>query len=278
MSQKSQVGSTNNGSVSVPNAGAAKCLSVAGGVADILVSHLYFTGVHNKGNLSVENAGKGTTVSSSKMMHAFFINFGGIAATYFDFRLFQNTKNIVNYAHHLEFNNCTNDGSIHYGEVGASVYQCAGGILGQVLHTGWNRCLYSSELLFSGGDGSEKGYGTLYRSQAQVKFTSCKNSGNISYLSQALNLSSHYNYNHAGGILGSGGIGMVKAGFTFSGSYQLLGNVNVSCDNCENTGDIQWDRSNGVISTNNEPQMTAVGGIIGTYNGSSGYYYKAASS
>ena len=250
-------GSTNNGKVSVPNAEAAKCLSVAGGVADILVSHLYFDGVHNKGNISIENAGKGTTVSSKSMMHSFFINMGGIAATYFDYRLFGNLSgDFQKYSHHLEFANCTNDGNIHYGEMGASVYQCAGGILAQVLHSGNDRCI---DMKMDGYTG-----GKWYKSQAQVKFTNCKNSGNIDYLSQAMNLSSHYNYNYAGGILGSSNLG--HNGFT-----QNYGNANVTIDHCENTGNIQWDRSNGVISTNANEYYTAVGGIIGQYTGGIGH-------
>ena len=250
-------GSTNNGKVSIPEAGGAKCLSVAGGVADILVSHSYFNGVHNKGRLSVENAGVGTTVSSKSMMHSFFINMGGIAATYFDFRYFGNESgDFSKYSHHLEFDNCTNEGNIHYGEIAASVYQCAGGILGQVLHSGADRCI-SMGLEGYGG-------GKWYKSQAQVKFSNCKNSGNIDYLSQAMTLSSHYNYNYAGGILGSSSLG-------HNGYTQHYGNVNVTCDHCENTGNIQWDRSNGVISTNADPNYTAVGGIIGHFTGGIGH-------
>ncbi len=250
-------GSINNGKVSVPNAGGAKCLSVAGGVADILVSHSYFTGVQNKGRISVENAGVGTTVNSKQMMHAFFINLGGIAATYFDYRLFGNLGgDFSKYKHNLEFTNCINEGDIHYGESAASVYQCAGGILGQVLHSGNDRCI----------DMKMEGYtgGKWYKSQAQVKFTNCKNSGNIDYLSQAMNLSDNYNYNYAGGILGTSNIG--HGGYT-----QNYGNVNVTCDHCENTGNIQWDRSNGVVSTNKEYYYTAVGGIIGHYCGGIGH-------
>ena len=250
-------GSTNNGKVTVPNAGGAKCLSVAGGVADILVSHSYFSGVHNKGKIAIENAGKGTTVSSKAMIHAFFINMGGIAATYFDYRLFGNyTSDFSKYSHHLEFTNCTNEGDIHYGEIEASVYQCAGGILGQVLHTGADRCVNMDMEGYTGGK--------WYKSQANVKFTNCKNSGNIDYLSQAMNLSSHYNYNYAGGILGSSNLG-------HNGYTQHYGNANVICDHCENTGNIQWDRSNGVTSTNADPFYTAVGGIIGQYTGGIGH-------
>ena len=255
-------GSVNNGKVSVPNAGGAKCLNVAGGVADILVSHSYFSGVHNKGRISIENAGVGTTVSSKSMIHAFFINMGGIVANYFDYRLFGNLEaDFVKYAHHLEFDGCTNEGDIHYGEVGASVYQCAGGILGQVLHTAGDRCINMGMDGYTGGK--------WYKSQAQVKFSHCKNSGNIDYLSQAMNLSSHYNFNYAGGILGAGSMSNTTVdGYPIRQSY---GNINIIADHCENTGDVQFDRSNGVVSTNADPYYTAVGGIIGFYAGGIGH-------
>ena len=249
--------SNNNGKVSVPEAGGAKCLSVAGGVADILVSHLYFSGVHNKGDISIENAGVGTVINSKQMIHAFFINMGGIAATAFDWRIFGNTTDITKHPYHLEFDGCTNSGNIHYGEVGASVYQMAGGILGQVLHTGVDRCVATGGLEGYGG-------GKWYKSQMQVKFANCKNSGNIKYLSQAMTLNSAYNYNYAGGILGSSNMG-------HDGFVQNYGNVNVTVDHCENSGNVQWDRSNGVTSTNAGPMYTAVGGIIGHYCGGIGH-------
>ena len=249
-------GSTNNGKVSVPNAGGAKCLSVAGGVADVLVSHLYFTGVRNTGKISIENAGVGTVIKSTNMIHAFFINMGGIVATYFDWRIMGNTTDITKHEVHLEFNGCTNEGDIHYGEVGASVYQCAGGILGQVLHTGADRCVSQGRDGFTGGK--------WYKTQAQVKFTNCKNSGNIDYRSIAMNLSDGYNYNYAGGILGTSNMG-------HGGFVQNYGNTNVTIDHCENSGSVQWDRNNTVMSTNKSVEYTAVGGIVGHYCGGIGH-------
>ena len=247
-------GSANNAAVSVPNAGGAKCLSIAGGVADIIVSNLDFTSVTNKGKISVERAGVGTIINSKQMIHAYFINLGGIAATCFDYRYYTTLTSDVtllkapDYAeHYVNFNQCINEGAIHYGETGASVFQCAGGILGQVLNTGGDR---ASSL--------------WYKTRVNIKFTGCKNSGNIDYLSTAMNLNDGYNYNYAGGILGTGNMG--HAGFV-----QHYGLINLVFDHCENTGSVQFDRSNGVMSNNKSVETTVVGGIVGHYCGGIGH-------
>ena len=251
--------STNSAPVSVPEAGGAKCLSVAGGIADVLVSHLYLNSVHNSGRISIEKAGVGTIINSKQMIHAYFINLGGIVATYYDHRLFGNLSgDFSKYEHHLEFTGCTNNGPIHYGEIGASVYQCAGGILGQVLHTGSDRCVNMGMDGYTGGK--------WYKSRANVKFTNCINhaDGDIDYLSTAMNLSDGYNYNYAGGILGTGNMG--HAGFV-----QNYGMINLTFDHCENHADVQFDRSNGMMSTNKSVETTAVGGIVGHYCGGIGH-------
>jgi hypothetical protein len=134
-------GCTNKADVTVPNAGGAKCLSIAGGIADILVSNLECDIVNNEGRIAIDNAGIGTVIDSKKYIHTFFINMGGIAATHFDYRMFGNLEgDFSKYKHYAIFRNCTNSGDIHYGEVGASVYQIAGGILGQALHCAADRC------------------------------------------------------------------------------------------------------------------------------------------
>ncbi len=247
-------GSANNAAVSVPNAGGAKCLSIAGGVADILVSNLDFTSVTNKGKISVERAGVGTIINTKQMIHAYFINLGGIAATCFDYRYYTTLTSDISLSaspehaeHHLNFNQCINEGAIHYGETGASVYQCAGGILGQVLNTG--------------GDRASSKY---YKTRVNITFTGCKNSGNIDYLSTAMNLSDGYNYNYAGGILGTGNMG-------HGGYVQHYGLINLVFDHCENTGSVQFARSNGVMSNNKSVETTAVGGIVGHYCGGLGH-------
>ncbi len=248
-------GCTNEANVAVPNAGGAKCLSVAGAIADVLVSNLECTAVNNKGNLSVDGAGVGTVIDGAKMMHTFFINMGGIVATHFDYRLFGNLEgDFSKYKHYAIFNNCNNSGNIHYGEVAASVYQIAGGIVGQALHCAADRCTNIGLEGYSGGK--------WYKSQLQLQFYNCKNSGNIDYRTTSMVLT--YNYNYAGGILGSANMG--HNGFT-----QHWGNVNVLADHCENTGSIQWDRSNTVASPNSGYANTAVGGIIGQYTGGIGH-------
>ena len=250
-------GCINNGAVTVPEAGGAKCLNVAGAVADLLVSQIEFDVVTNKGRIAVDNAGVGTIIAGKQMMHAFFISLGGLVATHFDMRWFGNLEaDFSSYAHNITFNNCVNSGDIHYGETGASVYQTAGGILGRVLHHGNDRCINTGESGYSGGK--------WYKSYANLTFTNCKNSGNIDYRSSVMSsLSSHYNYNYAGGILGSGNIG-------HGGLTQYYGMIDLSFDHCENSGDIQFDRNNGVASDNDNPYYTAVGGIVGHYTGGVG--------
>ncbi|MBR6655819.1 MAG: hypothetical protein IKL20_04365 [Alistipes sp.] len=248
-------GCTNEAAVSVPNAGGAKCLSLAGGIADVLVSNLECTAVENKGNISVDGAGVGTVIDGAQMMHTFFINMGGIVATHFDYRLFGNLEgDFSKYKHYAIFTNCNNSGNIHYGEVAASVYQIAGGIVGQALHCAADRCTNIGLEGYSGGK--------WYKSQLQLQFYNCKNSGDIEYRSTAMSLT--YNYNYAGGILGSANMG--HNGFT-----QHYGNINVWAEHCTNTGSIQWDRSNGVVSSNSGYANTAVGGIIGQYTGGIGH-------
>ena len=248
-------GCTNKADVTVPNAGGAKCLSIAGGIADVLVSNLECTAVNNEGRIAIDNAGIGTVIDGKKYIHTFFINMGGIVATHFDYRLFGNEGgDFSKYKHYTTFNNCHNSGDIHYGEVGASVYQIAGGILGQALHPAADRCTAIGLEGYGGGK--------WYKSQLQLAFNNCKNSGNIDYRTTSMVLT--YNYNYAGGILGSANMG--HNGFT-----QHYGNINVTCDHCENTGSIQWDRSNSVASPNANYYNTAVGGIIGQYTGGIGH-------
>ena len=249
-------GCTNEAAVEVPNAGGAKCLSVAGGIGDILVSNLECTAVHNKGRIAVENAGVGSAaINSKKMVHAFFINLGGIAATHFDYRLFGNEQgDFAKYKHYAIFTGCTNSGDIHYGEIGSSVFQCAGGILGQALHSAADRCINIGLEGYGGGK--------WYKSQLQLIFNNCSNSGNIDFRSQLL--TEPWNYNYAGGILGTANMG-------HNGYTQHYGNINVVADHCENSGNIQWDRSNGVASPNGNYYNTAVGGIIGQYTGGIGH-------
>ena len=249
-------GCVNNAAVSVPEAAGAKCLSVAGAVGELLISNADFNNVVNKGRVSIEKAGVGTTTSGSQFMHAYFINMGGLVATYFDCRVFA-TKG--NYKQVVNFNDCVNDGDIHYGEIAASCYQCAGGMLGQAIHIRGDWCIGNNDKR----DGrAYSGSGERY-SCIDVHFNRCKNNGNIDFLSTAMNLDAGYNYNYAGGILGTGNIG-------HNGYTQHYNSVDLTFDHCENTGSIQWDRNNSVMSTNANPYYTAVGGIVGHHCGGIG--------
>ena len=249
-------GCVNNAAVSVPEAAGAKCLSVAGAVGELLISNADFNNVVNKGRVSIEKAGVGTTTSGSQFMHAYFINMGGLVATYFDCRVFA-TKG--NYKQVVNFNDCVNDGDIHYGEIAASCYQCAGGMLGQAIHIRGDWCIGNND---KRNGKAYSGSGERY-SCIDVHFNRCKNNGNIDFLSTAMNLDAGYNYNYAGGILGTGNIG-------HNGYTQHFNSVDLTFDHCENTGSIQWDRNNSVMSTNANPYYTAVGGIVGHHCGGVG--------
>ena len=254
-------GCINDGDVTVPEAGGAKCLSVAGAVADLLISHMDFTNITNNGKIAVENVGVGNIIAGKQMMHAYFINLGGIVATYFDHRIFANTA--VDWTnnfphHHVTFNNCTNNASLRFYETGASVYHCAGGIVGQILHTAADRSVNINH----------NGYvaGKWYKSFTDVTFENCTNTnkGKIEYVSSCMSsLSSHHNYTYGGGILGSGGYGHASVA-------QWYNAINLVFDHCTNAGDIQFDRSNGNASDNSDPFMTCVGGIVGHYTGGMG--------
>ena len=252
-------GCTNSAPIYVPEAAGTKMLNIAGGVGELLLSECEFNGVKNSGKVSIEKAGVGTTVSGSQRMDAYFIRMGGIVGFYFDCRIFAKSGN---YLQTVTFNDCENSGDIYYGEVAASVYQCAGGIMGQVLHYRGDWTISSNHKT----DGeSYTGGGERY-SLVHVNFNRCKNSGKINYLSTATNLSSGYNFNYAGGILGAGNMGH----YTSMACSQQFNNLELTFDHCENSGELQWDRNNTVRSTNASPYYTAVGGILGYYCGGLG--------
>ena len=255
---------TNTAAVSTPEAAGAKCYSTAGIVGELLTSYAEFNGVKNTGRVSIEKAGVGTTIDGALYISTFFINMGGMVGTFFDTRNFQGLT--ANFLAQAIFNDCQNDGDIHYGETAASIYQCAGGMMGQVLHFVRDRCVGSN----NAPEGETyTGSGTRY-SSADVKFYRCKNNGNISYRSSAMNLSQGYNYNYAGGILGSGSLGLNSVKGTFSA-------VDLLFDHCENAGEVQFDRNNSLMSTNASPAYTSVGGILGWYCGTVGHATSAAS-
>lgn len=248
---------TNSAPVSTPEAAGAKCYSTAGIVGELLTSYTEFNGVKNTGKVSIEKAGVGTTIDAAQYISAYFINMGGMVGTYFDSRIFEKSGN---YTAAAIFNDCQNDGDIYYGETAASIYQCAGGMMGQVLYYVRDVCVGSP--VAPEGE-SYTGSGTKY-GNADVKFYRCKNNGNISYRSSAMNLSQGYNYNYAGGILGSGSLGNNSVKGPFSA-------VDVLMDHCENTGEVQFDRNNSLMSTNASPAYTSVGGMLGWFCGTVGY-------
>ena len=253
-------GCTNSATVSVPEAAGTRMFNIAGGVGELLISEGEFNNVKNSGKVSIEKAGVGTTINSAQRLDSYFIRMGGIVGFCFDCRIFAKSGN---YCEVVTFNDCENSGDIFYGEVAASCYQCAGGILGQVLHYKGDWCIGSNHKK----DGESYGGSGERYSLMHIDFNRCKNSGNINYLSTATNLSVGYNFNYAGGILGAGNMGN-RTSMTCS---QQFNNLELTFDHCENSGELQWDRNNTVRSTNASAFYTAVGGILGYYCGGVGF-------
>ena len=245
-------GCTNTADVSVPEAGATKNFSIAGINGEIMVSNVKFSNCVNSGNITVEKAGVGTASATTSMFHTYFINMGGISGTCFDFRWRLKTnsspaKTLVKET--VIFENCVNEGNIHYGEVGASFYNTAGGILAQALH-------YSGDL---GKDGSST---LLYYCYKDIQFKNCSNSGDIDYKSTAMSVK--YNYTYGGGILGN-------CGDTKGIRQQRFTSIDCTFDHCSNSGSVQFDRCNGIQSSNSAYNYSAVGGIVGFYCGGFGF-------
>lgn len=244
-------GCTNTANVSVPEAGAAKNFSIAGINGEIMVSHVKFSNCTNSGNITIEKAGVGTASATTAMFHTYFINMGGIAGTCFDYRWrhkSNSTKNTLDKETVL-FENCVNSGNIHYGEVGASFYNTAGGILAQALH-------YSGDL---GKDGSST---ILYYCYKDIQFKNCSNEGDIDYKSTAMAVK--YNYTYGGGIMGN-------CGETKGSRQQRFTSIDCTFDHCSNSGSVQFDRCNGLQSSNSAYNYSAVGGIVGFYCGGFGF-------
>ena len=238
---------TNAAPVSVPEAATAKNLNIAGVAGDLLASHLTFNNCRNSGAISVENAGLGTSSATTAMYNSYYTNIGGIAALLFDFRwrTVSVSKGTVK-AETLTFNNCVNTGKLYYGEVAASFFQTAGGIIAQILH-------YVGDYY----------QGTpIYYCDKDVKILNCTNEGDIQYFSSAMSLA--YNYAYAGGILGNGGV-------TKSNRQQRFTAYDVTIDGCVNKGNVQFDRSNGYQSPHSSYAYSAVGGIVGFFCGGNGF-------
>ena len=239
----------NEALVEAPNAGKAKNFNIAGVIGEIMACYVSVSATHNTGNVTVDNVGYGNSTATTTRHASYFVNMGGIMAQCFDYRwrLSGTSKALAHET--LTFDNCSNSGKLYYGEVGASLWQCAGGILGQALH-------YVGDL---GRDNNSK---TIYRyCDKHITFNNCSNSGDIEYKSSAISL--NYTYSYGGGILGC-------ASNSQSNRAQRFAALDVTLNNCSNSGSIQFDRCNGYISTNNSYLYSAVGGMVGFFCGGTG--------
>ena len=251
-------GCTNTADVVVPEAGGARCLNVAGVAADVMASHLKFSACNNKGYIAVKNSGVGSVDTHEKKYYAYYINLGGIAATCFDVRWRSNNSstpaNTV-LTETLSFENCTNEGNVHYGESAASFYHNAGGILAQAMH-------------YVGDLGANS---LVYYCGKDLQFKNCSNKGNIDFYSTAMKMT--YNFSSGGGILGNAGGTSDHYAFSYTGGRPFANLSAVSCtvDHCTNEGSIQFDRCNGLMSSVESPYMSVAGGIVGYFMGSHGF-------
>ena len=244
------VNCTNEASISLPEATRAKNLNVAGVVADILATHASVTNAKNSGNITVDKVGFGTSEATTSMHPSYFTNIGGVAALCYDMRYLRKASSAVSATSTLSFNDCENSGKLYYGEVGSSFFQTAGGILAQALQ-------FYGPLGWAGSGTSTYVH---YRDMA-IDFNNCRNSGDIQYYSEAVSLA--YNYSYAGGILGN-------SNNPCTSYAQAMAAIDVAIKGCSNSGNIQFDRSNGYVSTNSSESYSAVGGIVGFYCGGHG--------
>jgi len=240
-------GCSNEAAISLPEATRAKNLNVAGVAADILATYTTFTDSSNSGDIKVDKVGFGTSQDTTTSHASYFTNLGGIAALCFDIRYRKNGADSPLQAS-ISFNNCQNSGKLYYGEVGASFFQTAGGILGQLLQ-------YYGPIAWVGNNTA------VHYRDIVAEFNNCTNSGDIQYYSEMVSLT--YNYSYGGGILGN-------ANNPVSSYAQMLGASDVIIRSCSNSGDIQFDRCNGYISTGTSVAYNAVGGIVGFYSGGHG--------
>ena len=244
-------GTTNNAEVIIPNANYSRMVNIAGVLADVLFSHTTLSNTHNKGKITLDNVGHGTSLATSVRHAAFFNNMGGVVANCCDWRMrtAKTTNAIIKKT--LTYNNCTNSGDIYYGEIAASIYQSAGGMLGQALHqlegyVNWNN--------------SER----LPLSNMTITMNNCENSGNISYFTKMVSgLSSYDAKSYGGGMVGS-------CGNSTSNYQQRFTAIDLLITRCKNYGNIQFERSNGNMSPNTSVDQSAVGGIVGFYVGGIG--------
>ena len=244
-------GTTNNAAVIIPNANYSRMVNIAGVLADVLFSHTTLSNTHNTGKITLDNVGHGTSLATSVRHAAFFNNLGGIVANLCDYRIrtAKTTNSLIKKT--LTYNNCTNSGDLYYGEVAASIYQSAGGMLGQALHQleGYTNWSYSERLPLS---------------NMTITMNNCENSGNISYFTKMVSgLSSYDAKSYGGGMVGS-------CGNATTNYQQRFTAIDLLITRCKNFGNIQFERSNGNMSPNTSVDQSAVGGIVGFYVGGIG--------
>ncbi len=248
-------GCTNRGAVEVPDAPYAKNLNISGVLSDILSSYTTVTNSHNYGTIRVDNAGYGTSLSTSVRYNCYYVNLGGVAANCFDFRIRASEYKSSLIKKTLTFNQCTNHGKIYYGENRASFGQSAGGILAQALHwlegrSGWRTAWC---------------YNTPY-SNMTITMNQCENHGEITFFSKAVSLITSYTgTSFAGGMIGS--CGQANNAINYQSRFSP---IDLFINGCKNYGNIQFDRNNGNMSPNTSVNYSAVGGLVGYYHGGIG--------
>lgn len=248
----------NEGSITTGSrATSLKNFAIAGVVADMVASHVELNGAANSGDIKLSAIGSGTAVNTTTYHRAYFINIGGIAAQFIDYRLYTNkllSGNIYNKT--LTFNGCQNSGDITYNEVAASSYKTAAGILGTALH-----CLGVY-------DRSDKKYMTS-PSDLTLQFDGCVNEGSIEHKSSGLAMKlSHQTVDSsiAGGIAGNIG------GACRDSWFQRFAAIDLRVNGCRNEtrASLQFERSNGSYSPNTAYNTSMVGGLVGCYVGGIG--------
>ena len=259
----------NHADVTLADARKAKMFNIAGAVGDVLSSHTQLYNTTNYGNISINNAGTGTSTADTGRHQSFFLNMGGMVAMCFDYRFRSANRNGSVYHETLSFDGCRNEGNLSLKEAGASFFHNAGGMLGFALHAlipyRWSTTA-SHQVDTSGGANKflwNVNYTTGHYTDMTVNMTNCVNTGNISYYSDVVNDMKGFNYSYGGGMLGA-------SGNTRGSAYQIYSAVDVNMTNCTNEGEIQFERSNGRRSSNTSHVYSAVGGMVGLYTGGFG--------
>ena len=241
----------NKAKISVPESSYAKNFNVAGILGDVLSSYTTISNTINDGDVRLEKIGWGTSLATTVRHNAYFINMGGIVGFCCDYRLRTADYSGSLIKKTLTFNSCTNNGNLYYGEVAASMYPSAGGMLGEALHmlegkSGWT---YTTRLPFS---------------NMTISMNDCHNTGDITYFTTAVNsLTSYAACSYGGGMIGC-------CGNSTSNYQSRFSAIDLLITECTNSGSVQFDRSNGSMSPNTSVDNSYVGGMVGYYHGGIG--------